>query len=85
MWKYSYPSSMVVHHYLDTKINEFLFQFEVDDSSAFTCRLVCRGVYEKIFCGIQETKSLRVIVASFRLLHDLDLVSISSLEQNGHL
>jgi hypothetical protein len=32
-----------------------------------------RGVFEKIVCGIQETKSVRVLVSSFRLLHDLDL------------
>uniref|UniRef100_A0A7I4AHI4 Uncharacterized protein n=1 Tax=Physcomitrium patens TaxID=3218 RepID=A0A7I4AHI4_PHYPA len=32
-----------------------------------------KDVYEKILSGIQETKSLWVIVASYRLLHDLDL------------
>ena len=57
----------------------FPLRIEVDFSGAFTLRLDCREIYEKILSGIQETRSPRVTVASFRLLHDLDLVSIFSI------
>ena len=56
----------------------FPVRIEIDDSSGCSIRLDCRELYERIFSGIQETKSLQVTVASFKLLHDLDLVSIVS-------
>lgn len=54
----------------------FPMRLRLDYSGAFALRLDCREIYEKILSGIQDTRSLPVTVASFRLLHDLDVVSI---------
>ncbi|KAG0629426.1 hypothetical protein M758_1G102800 [Ceratodon purpureus] len=70
--------------YVDTDQLIFLDTIRVLSVVPDVAVLPPKELYERIFSGIQETKSLQVTVASFKLLHDLDLRHPQvSLKNNG--